>query len=275
MSQLLAIASAALFGIADFAGGRATRQLSAWRVTAWSELVGIPLLIVGLAVVPAPNIQAADLLYGAFAGVVGLVGLALLYAALAGGAMSVVAPIIGSVSAVLPVLWDVATGSTIGATQWVGIGVALSAVVLIAGQRSGDRLSARLLAQSLGASAAFAVFFIAIAQTSPDSGLWPVVAARTAAIPIAFAVAFLLKSATVPPRGPMRFVMIAGSFDMAANIAILLSLQRGPLAVNVVLTSLYPAFTVAAALVILREHPTVRQAVGITLAIVAVVILAM
>jgi drug/metabolite transporter (DMT)-like permease len=275
MSQLLAIASAALFGLADFAGGRASRQMSVWRVTAWSMLVGLPLLALGIALVPSPNVRASDLGYGAVAGVVGLVGLALLYSTLAAGAMSLVAPIIGTVAAVLPVIWDVTTGASITPANWVGIGIGITAVALIVGERSGQRLSTKLLLQALGAAVAFAIFYIALAQTSQESGLWPIVAARSVAIPLAFAAALIVGSGAIPPHGPRRLVLIAGIFDMGANLAILVSLQTGPMGINVVLTSLYPVFTVAAAILILREHPTTRQAIGIALAIFAVMLLAL
>ena len=275
MSQLLAIISAALFGMADFAGGRASRQLSVWRVTTWSMLVGLPLLALGVAIVPSPNVRASDLAYGVLAGVVGLIGLAMLYSALAAGAMSLVAPIIGTVAAILPVIWDVATGASITSTNWVGIGIGIGAVGLIAGERSGERLSRKLILQSLGAAVAFAFFYIALAQTSQESGLWPIVAARSVAIPLAFGAALIVGSAAIPPHGPRKLVLIAGMFDMAANLAILVSLQTGPMGINVVLTSLYPVFTVAAAVLILREHPTTRQTIGIVLAIFAVVLLAL
>lgn len=275
MSQLLAIASAALFGLADFAGGRASRELSVWQVTAWSMTVGVPLLALAVIVVPAPNVTPSDITYGAIAGIVGLIGLALLYSTLAAGAMSLVAPIIGTVAAVLPVMWDVATGASITSANWVGVGLGITAVVLIAGERSGERLTRKILLQALGASMAFAIFYIALAQTSSESGLWPLVAARSAAIPLAFGVALLAGSAMVPPKGPRRFVIIAGSLDMLANFAILISLQTGPMGINVVLTSLYPVFTVTAAILILREHPTVQQSIGIAMAILAVAFLAL
>lgn len=273
MSQLLAILSAALFGLADFAGGRAARELSVWRVTAWSQLVGLPLLVVGVILVPAEHIQASDLAFGVLAGVVGLIGLALLYSALAAGAMSLVAPIIGTVAAVLPVIWDVATGASITTLNWLGVVVGIVAVALIAGERSGETLSTKLLLQALGAAVAFAIFYIALAQTSTDSGLWPIVAARSVAMPLAFGAALIAGSAAMPPRGLRKFVFTAGMFDMVANLAILVSLQTGPMGINVVLTSLYPVFTVTAAVLILREHPTKRQTIGIVTAISAVILL--
>ena len=64
MSQILALISAALFGVADFAGGLASRTISAWRVLAWSQLLGLPLLITALATISKANFTAHDLAFG-------------------------------------------------------------------------------------------------------------------------------------------------------------------------------------------------------------------
>jgi drug/metabolite transporter (DMT)-like permease len=56
-------------------------------------------------------------------------------------------------------------------------------------------------------------------------------------------------------------------------MAALFALQTGPLGITVVLTSIYPAFTVIAAVVVLRERPTALQRSGIVLALVAAVLL--
>ena len=56
-------------------------------------------------------------------------------------------------------------------------------------------------------------------------------------------------------------------------MTILLALQTGPLGINTVLTSLYPAFTALAAVVFLHERPTVGQRIGILLALLAAVVL--
>lgn len=54
-----------------------------------------------------------------------------------------------------------------------------------------------------------------------------------------------------------------------------LALQDGPLGVNSVLASLYPAFTaLAAVVVVLRERPSTQETLGIGLATGAVVALA-
>ena len=60
---------------------------------------------------------------------------------------------------------------------------------------------------------------------------------------------------------------------MAANIAILLALQSGPLGTGSVLSSLYPAFTVLAAVIVISEMPSRLQWLGVALALFAAVLL--
>jgi len=273
VSQILALSSAVLYGVADFAGGVATRSVDVWRVTAWSQLLGVPLLAIGIAIVGWSEVTTADLVYGAVGGTLGLVGIVALYSALAAGTMSIVSPLTGTMIVVIPLVWGLATGEQITPVQWMGIALAIVAVVLVARDHAHARLTRTVALQALVASFAFAGFFIVLDRTAEASGVWPLVSARILTVPVAFVVAMLMRSAAAPPRGSMLAIAAAGNADVGANIAILLALQSGPLGISSVLTSLYPAFTVLAAVVILHERPTIQQRIGIGLALVAAVIL--
>ena len=275
MTQVLALTAAALYGVADFAGGLATRSLSAWRVTIWSQVFGLPFLGVAIAVLGFSEVTATDLALGALAGGFGLVGLVLLYTALAAGSMSIVAPIVGVLAAAIPVAWDLADGGAISAIQWVGIAIAIVAVLLLVTGRSDSSVSVLILAQAFGAAFSFAVFVIAMSQTSESAGLWPLLPARIISIPIGFAVLAITSTAALPDRRLLRLVVFVGITDIAASSAIVLAVQRGPLSINAVISSLYPAFTVLAAMFVLKERPDTSQFFGIGLAILAVLLLAL
>jgi drug/metabolite transporter (DMT)-like permease len=274
MPQLLALASAALFGVADFIGGFAARRLAAWTVATWTQICGIPVLVIGVFIVASPDVTRSDIMWGASAGVIGLAGLALLYATLAAGKMSIVAPIIGAGAAVVPVAYAVVVGESITGVQWGGIVLALGAVVLLAREPGAGKLDRKLFLQALLTALSFGVFFIIMGQTGEGSGLWPLVAARSVSVPIGIAVLLLTAVKPKTPRGSWLLVATSGAIDMGANIAILLAVQRGPIGVNAVLGSLYPVFTVAAAVVFLRERPTTMQTAGIGLAVLAIIALA-
>ena len=274
MSQFLALTSAAFYGLGDFVGGFATRRMALWRVTAWSMFIGLAVLIVGLFVVPAEEVTAADFLWGSAAGVAGLAGLAILYSTLAAGTMTIVAPISGATAAAIPVMFDLAQGTAPTSRQWIGIALALGAVLLVGAERGARGADPRIVARAMLAGATFGFFFIALSQTSAESGLWPLVGARLVAVPLAFLVAFVTKSIAPPKGRDLGLLVLLGSLDMSANIAIAIALQRGPLGVNSVLSSLYPVFTALAAIVILHERPTAVQTVGVGFAVGAIVALA-
>ena len=273
MSSLLALSSAILYGIADFSGGLASRSMRSVGVAAWSQVLGVPLLVLGALVVPFDEVDRMDVVYGALGGVFGIIGLVALYGALAAGTMSLVSPVTGVLTALIPVAWGIAAGEGIVGRQWLGIVLALVAVGLVAGRPNSGRLGPGVLARAIIASVAFAAFFIALDQTSEGSGMWPLVAGRAVSIPLAFAVAAIWASVTFPRRRILPTVAVAGNADVAANLAVLGALQAGPLGISVVLTSLYPAFTAIAAVVVLRERPSPYQVVGIVLALAAAALL--
>ena len=275
MSQILALTSAVFYGLGDFLGGISTRRMSVWTVTAWSQTLGLGVLALGLIVVPADAVTSADILWGALAGVIGLVGLAALYSTLASGSMTIVAPIAGATTAVIPVIVDISQGAELSTRHWIGIGLALGAVLLIGIDPDSRNTDLRLIGRAILAGAAFGVFFIALAQTSEASGLWPLVGARGTTIPIAFAIVGFRRVAARPRGRNLGMLAVLGNLDMAANVAIALALQRGPLGISAVLSSLYPAFTAITAVIVLHERPRPGQTVGIVLAMGAILALAL
>ncbi len=275
MSQLFAVVSSVFYGFADLSGGLATRRMALWGVMVWSQTLGLGLLAVGVVVVGTDAVTASDVAYGALAGVFGVIGLGILYSALAAGTMSVVAPVSGAIAAVVPVAVDLITGSHLGPRALTGIGMALVAVLVIGMAGRARGLSKAILGRALLAGVSFGVFFIAFSQTSEESGLWPLVVARLATLPFVALIA-VVTGAMVRPRGrDLRLLVVAGNLDMAANVFLSLALQRGPLAVNAVLVSLYPAFTVLAAVVVLKERPARVQWLGIALAVISAALLAL
>jgi drug/metabolite transporter (DMT)-like permease len=273
MTLALALGGAVLYGFADFSGGFASKRLPAWGVTYWSQSIGVVGLVAGLILVPAELVTAADILWGAAAGFGGLIGVGLLYRSLAEGTMAIVSPMTAATTAAIPVLVDLATGGSLSPLAIVGVVLAFIAIATIAGERSERHLSPRLLLMALAAGTGFAAFFIAIAQTSEASGFWPLVGARAVTIPLGFLLHRSLESKMRPSRTSMRWVAAAGLLDMGANLFVAVALQRGPLGIVSVLTSLYPVITALAAVVIVGEKLTRIQLAGVGTAMAAVVLL--
>ena len=180
LSAGLALFGAVVYGAADFFGGLAAKRLRSIVVTAASAASG--LVFLALLLPFAGGVWApADVAWGAVAGAFGVIAIALLYACLAIGPMSILSPLTAVVSAIAPMLWGLfVNGETLSAIGYLGLGVALVAVVLV-GFIPGEQVvrpSARGLIMAVGAGLAIGAFLIAIDQTSSESGLVPLVMTR-------------------------------------------------------------------------------------------------
>jgi uncharacterized membrane protein len=277
MAVVLALLSALVWGASDFCGGLASRRSSAYGIVVGSQAIGLVAL---LAVLPAigGSATAADLAWGAAAGVCGSAGLVVFYRAMAGGVMSVVAPVTSVCAAAVPVLGGLALGERIGVATAVGIVLALVAVVLVAaegGLRALRSVRAAALGPPLFAGAMFGLFFVLLHRTGPGAGLWPLVGARLISVLLVGAVVLVRRQSLRVPRAALLPLVLAGVGDMAGNALFLLASQRGDLSITGVLASLYPASTVLLAQLVLRERLGGTQAAGLATAAAAVVLIAL
>jgi drug/metabolite transporter (DMT)-like permease len=278
VASLLAILSAAFFGAADFIGGLASRRAHSYAVVVATGIAGLALLAVLIPLLPAATPSARDLAWGAASGLAGGVAIALLYRALAIGTMSVVAPVTAVCGVVLPVVAGLIVGERPSTLTGIGMLLALVAIVLV-GQESeqaagaGARASGPAIRLALFAGIAIGLFYLALAETSPEAGLWPLVAARAVSVSL-FGVALIVGRHTLRMPAPLATLVIAGGvLDMVANALYLLATRGGPLGVVVVLSSLYPASTVLLARIILKERLSQLQLLGVVSAIVAVALI--
>jgi drug/metabolite transporter (DMT)-like permease len=120
---------------------------------------------------------------------------------------------------------------------------------------------------------AIGLFFLTLARTAPEAGLWPLVTARAVSVSLFLAAALATGSTLKMAQRPLAVVVACGVLDMGANALYVLATQRGMLSIVVTLASLYPASTVVLARVVLGERLTSRQAVGMVSALAAVVLI--
>lgn len=273
----LALAGAAVYGVADFLGGLATRRIAVLVVIPVSQVAGLavlaPVLVLGSGEPDLPSMA-----WGAAAGVAGGLGLIVFYHSLAIGTMSVVAPTTAVTSAAVPVLGGLALGERPAAIVVVGVVAALVAVILISaegGRLPGARqlLTGPASAGALAAGAAFGLFFVLISRSAPASGLWPLVGARATSIALLVGLAIVARPRR-PPRSSWTIVLAAGVADMAANVLFLLASRHGMLTVTGVVIALYPASTVLLAQMILRERVSALQLGGLVAAALSVGLIA-
>jgi drug/metabolite transporter (DMT)-like permease len=273
VTALLALLSAGLVGGADFVGGVVSRRLPPARVAAMAQLAGLALAVPAAYVVDWERVGGGDIAWSLVSGVSVGLGLALFYEGMKRGLISLVAPVTAAVGAVIPAAWALARGESPGTPALVGIVVAIAAIVVVSlapGRESGTSQAALLCA--FGAGLLFGVFFVALASTDPDAGLWPVPVFRAAAAATLVAVALVTTRGLRLGPGSLRVVAFIGLLEVAAGVALLLALQRGPVSVAAVLASLYPVTTVLLAAGILHERLSRQQLAGVGLAFVAVVL---
>jgi drug/metabolite transporter (DMT)-like permease len=280
VAYFLALASAVLYGTADFLGGLASRRASTIAIVLVSQAAGLVPLTLLLFVLPgAPSGQ--DFVWGAIAGLAGSVGVALLYRALAIGTMSIVAPTTAVCAVMLPVLVEALRGERLPPMTQGGIGLAVVAIVLVSQQDSAESAGAgstrRVIPPGIGlafmSGVAIGLFFLALARTSAAAGLWPLFASRGLSMVIFGAIAAAGSQRLRLDSEVLKIAVTCGVVDMLANALYLLASRGGPLSVVVTLASLYPASTVVLARVVAGERLSRRQGIGVACALAAVVVI--
>lgn len=279
MGIVLALGAAVAYGLSDFIGGLASRRTTPWPV-AFLAVVGGLVGATALAVAVPGEPTTTDLLWGALSGLGSGAGSVFLYRGLATGRMGVVAPVSAVGAAVVPVVVGLATGERPSSLVTIGIAVALPAIWLVArtpdtpsGASAGPASTAGLV-DGLLAGCGFGLLFVALGQVPDGAGFWPLAAAQVAGVVTIGGLATAMRAPWRPTAASEWWGAVAGLVATAAVLMFLLATQAGLLTVAAVLTSLYPAFTILLAAVVLREHIYRAQGLGLALCGVAVAFVA-
>jgi len=148
------------------------------------------------------------------------------------------------------------------------------ALVSMSSTGGGGPVTGRVLGMALGSGALFGVFFVLLAQTHDDSGMWPLVGARLTSVVLGLT---LVLGRSLPLRVPRRlfgWVLVSGAGDIGANALYLLATREGLLSVVAPVSALYPVATVLLAFGLDRERIRPVQVVGLGLAAVSLVLTA-
>ena len=274
MTVLLSLIAAASYGLADFNGGFVAKRVNAWTVALAAQAAGA-LVTLGVALVVDGSPSGADLAWAAFAGLGNGIGTAFLYRGLSSGRMGVVAPVSGVGAALVPVVVGVAIGERPGALVWVGIAAAFPAIWLVSRQPGASAAGGSAgLMDGVLAGLGFGTLFVGLAQVSDDAGLLPLALNQAVAGVAIIAVASVLGQPWLPREGRAALGAISGLLGALATGLFMVASRGGNLTVTAVIVSLYPAFTVLLAALLLREHVHRAQAAGLALCAVAVALVA-
>ena len=289
MVMLLGLAAAVLYGTGDFLGGLATRRAHVLAVLALAETASVIVALPAAAISPGP-VRVAGLAWGISAGLVGGAWPIIFYIGLAAGPMSVVAPVSGLVSTVLPVAVALAEGERPTAGVYAGALLCLAAIVLAS--LTGDSNPAhgtsavpqhrppgpgRALGYGIASGTSFGLFFLLIRNAGQSGELWPVAAGRIGELAVVLIVAAVLRRSVLPRGAGGRLLLAAagaGAIDVVANICYVAATRTGAFGLAVVLASLYPGVTVLLAAAVLGERLRWAQRAGLGLAAIGIILVA-
>jgi drug/metabolite transporter (DMT)-like permease len=269
VAVLLSLAAAVAYGLSDFVGGLAARRTSAWPVAFVGTTVAFAGAL-GLALVVEGSPTRTDLWWGALAGVGSGVGGAFLYRGLAAGRMGVVAPISAVGAALLPVCVGIAAGERPDPLVWAGIGAAVPGIWLVSREPGGSGDLAAGILDGVLAGVGFGLLFAAMGQVPEAAGFAPLAVAQGVGAVAVAVTAAVLGERWLPDHPSQAWGAVAGVLSTAAAAAFLLATQSGLLAIASVVTSLYPAVTIALAALVLHERVHAAQALGLALCGLAV-----
>ena len=223
---------------------------------------GLGVSVVLVLVVPSA-ITAADLLLGAASGVLIAIALSSMWHSLAVSSSAIASPIVAAFTALGPLGYGFATGERPTTATAIGIGVAVAGLLLaVIVPQTVENIGAGIAYATLG-GLAFAMAIVLLGWTSVDSGMWPAVTQRAAAVAFMLVVTRARRIPQILPRSLRLAGLasgIAGGLGMASFIA---GVQRGPVGEVSVAGSLYPVVTIA--LAVIFDDDTLRwwQAIGI------------
>jgi drug/metabolite transporter (DMT)-like permease len=279
MPALLAILASALWGTGDYLGGILSRRVPCFAVVFLGQCAA--LLVVGVVALVTHPPLGADLVDGVVAGVLGAVALVCFYGAMARSAMSLVAPLTATGIAI-PVVWDLAHGTSASLLQGVGMLLAFVGAVLAGGPEWRRSAARTTLVLTFVAAVCFGVYYIFVAQGSRVSVVGTLLSQRATGVVLLAYPALrggggLVSGLRSRLSGWWLLVLLplSGLAEMSANgvYGVATSLPGGNLAVVTILVALYPVVTTVLARVVLKERLRTVQNIGISAALAGVLLL--
>lgn len=268
--------SALTWGAGDFAGGLAARKTGAYRAVLWAEAIGLVVLLGALFFVDEAFPDGHVILLSTIAGMLGSLGLLAFYHAMSVGQMSTAAPVSALLAAALPVVVGSILDGWPKLTTLIGFGLAFAAIWLISQDEQAvlpPVIGMNGLKIALVAGIGFGFYFVLMNRASADNHvLWPMIFARSSGMLLVLGFLLIRRENFTVVRSAWPFLLINGVFDVGGNLFYILSGQHGRLDVSAVLGALYPGMTVFLAWVFLKERIARIQALGIALALGAIVL---
>lgn len=275
VTVLLALGSAACYGVSNFVGPLLARREALFAVLFVSHLAALLGAAVYLAATGGPTLHGGPLGLAVLAGAGNAGGLIGFYKAAQLGPLSLAAPI-GATGSVIPIAWGLAHGDSLSALQAAGMVLALCGCILAVRSTAPpteaypDPRASVLWAT--GSAVAFGTFLTALPAASEHGRAWALFDARIA----------LLVIIVLWAGRELRFRMdrgtpvlaVPGLLLLAGTLLYLLAAGRGQLSLVSVLSSVAPIYTVGLSVAFFGERPARSQAIGVAAALAGIVLIA-
>jgi drug/metabolite transporter (DMT)-like permease len=271
---LLALSASLAWGFADFGAGVGSRRLPVFVVALVIQSAGLVVAGIAVAITGDPLPSWRQVAWAAFAGLVGVGGLAAFYRGLAVGSMGIVGPI-STTAAIVPLVYGLARGERPSALQAAGVALAVLGVVGASLEHVPETQRRRIgtgVGLALLAAAGFGCSLIGLSRAAPGGIAWAVWIMRIVAVPCMLALALAL-GAQRPSRRLWPLLVGVGIGDTGATLLYAAATTRGLLSVVAVLASLYPVVIVVLARTVLGERIARPQLLGVAVALAGVALI--
>ena len=277
MGSLLALLSSVLWGTADYLAGNLSKKYKAIAVTGVSQTFGLLfgiLCIISFSDFIKPNLSLDGyFIPGVIAGIAGFIGLIAFYTGLATGRMGVVSPI-SSLSVLIPLGFALIQGERRTMLQTIGIVIAITGAFMASGPEVKNGLPIKPILFALVAAFGFGTALTFIAIGSETDSLHTMTAMRVASVSICILLALKFRTVGGFTRNYLPLLIFIGVADFLANFLLGVATTKGLVSIAMVFGSLFPVVTILLAYKFLHERLHRVQYLGISFALLGVVLIA-
>jgi drug/metabolite transporter (DMT)-like permease len=269
----LSLASATSWGAGDFTGGITAKRTGVFGLVVVAHTTGFLLVLALILLKHEAMPSRHSLLWAIAGGLLGSIGLAAFYRALAIGKMGINAPLAAVITAAIPVAVGILLQGRPGKLQLLGFVIAIIGIALVSNPEVVHESPAGIGLAVL-AGVGFGGFLTCMKLASTSAVLWPLCIARLASALLMLAFCLFVRQSPLPSPRLLPLAVLTGTLDTAGNAFFMLAAQIGRLDVTAVLSSLYPVITVILARSILKETMNRIQTAGMLAVLVAIPLIA-
>ena len=268
MGSIFGSLTALSIGLSDLFGRRMVVAHSALMAATTIQFVSVVFALIA-AVVLKGSPTTLDLAIGGASGVGMGLGLGCYYIGISKSTSTIVSPLVGTLSAVVPFLYVAITRSPPSQIAVVGAVVAFAGLALVSSGSS--RFQSPLLGIIWGTISGLGYGFgiSILIEVSPSSGSWPVVSQRIVAGLVLVAASAQAKNLAFPRHGVRGAALAAGTFAACSSIFFIIGSQANP-GQAVVTASMFPAVSVGVGRALFGDTVSRNQLIGLIISLIGV-----